>query len=539
MIYLDNTTDTQVIYIPRKAVESSRQTIKPVDINIDKVTVRDNMMTFNTSVKPDAFTYGYDDIEVNVEVPLGQQRITKNGQTVFRRAIGTVDVDVKATPINQDKQVVINENGTYTYSFDAGFDGIGSIEVVVDVIGGGGGGQLTFRINATPSFATIYINGEIRDTYTISYGEYVDYKVVAEGYETEAGIIKLNEDKTLNIELVRGQCIPQEVTYDMGFYPESLASETNVNLCNYDFSKLTTLSKKSIPNNSIVVSFVAELDNLTDAQRMFSGATNLNEVVLFNTDNITNMQRMFYGCKWLKSAPYMVTSNVTNMSYMFSGCEVLNMVPHYDTSKCKTITYMFQNCNFLVGPVELDLSSTTNATGIFQYCGNLTGAELKNTQNVSTWRYCFRSCGIKDMELDLTSATTIESLFYDCYALKQVHLLNTSNVKITKNMFSACILLERIGGMDWSNVEETWMAFSDCPNLKHIGVLENVKAELDFSWSPLLTFDSLSNIIGGLYDFNGEGSQTLYLHPTSIGQLTEDMLMQATGKGWNVTEKIN
>ena len=535
MIYLDNTTDTQVIYIPRKAIESSKQTIKPVDININKVTVRDNKLTYKTQIKPEVGTYGYDNVEVNVEVPLGRQRMIDNGTYVLNEPIGTVDVDVKT--LNQNKQVVISNNGSYTYTFDKGYDGIGTIEVIVEVVGGIQ--QLTFRIVPYPSNATVYINGEIRDTYTITAGEIVEYKVVAEGYITEAGKIEVNGDKTLNIDLIQGECSPQKVTYDNAFYPESLAEEVNVNLCNYDFSDMTTMNKKTIPNKTVVETFVADFSNMTDMQRAFSGSTNLKEVVLFNTQNVTNMSRAFSKCSMLAKGPYLDMDSCTNTSYMFQDCQFMESIPYYDTSKCTTITYMFQDCYSLKGEIELDLGSAKSALSMFQGCNLINSIKLNNTQYITNWKQTFRSCGIQYIELDMTAATSAESMLYDCWNLKQAHLMNTGNLTNANYMFSGCAGLRRIDTMDFSNVGDTWLTFSECSNLTYMGALENVKCGVDLSWSPLLTDESLNNIINGLYDFNGEGSNTLHLHPISIAKLTEDMLMQATGKGWNVTEKIN
>lgn len=59
---------------------------------------------------------------------------------------------------------------------------------------------------------------------------------------------------------------------------------------------------------------------------------------------------------------------------------------------------------------------------------------------------------------------------------------------------------------------------------------------LDLSYSPLLTHDSLMNIINNLYDIKSKGvkPQTLQLGDTNKAKLTAEEIAIATNKGWNV-----
>lgn len=97
MIYLDNNTDTQVIYIPRKAQEPEYMPInKPIEINIDTVKVQDNLMTYSRTVKPENTREGYSTITVSVEVPMSEEKLTDNGLFSFDMPVGTVEVDTSA-----------------------------------------------------------------------------------------------------------------------------------------------------------------------------------------------------------------------------------------------------------------------------------------------------------------------------------------------------------------------------------------------------------------------------------------------------------
>lgn len=59
----------------------------------------------------------------------------------------------------------------------------------------------TFSINATPSDATVTINGEERSTLTAGYGTLVEWSVEKEGYETQRGTYVLIADRTENVNL--------------------------------------------------------------------------------------------------------------------------------------------------------------------------------------------------------------------------------------------------------------------------------------------------------------------------------------------------
>lgn len=97
MIYLDNNTDTQVIYIPRKAQEPEYMPInKPIEINIDTVKVQDNLMTYSRTIKPENTREGYSTITVSVEVPMSEEKLTDNGLFSFDMPVGTVEVDTSA-----------------------------------------------------------------------------------------------------------------------------------------------------------------------------------------------------------------------------------------------------------------------------------------------------------------------------------------------------------------------------------------------------------------------------------------------------------
>lgn len=98
MIYLDNTTDTQEIFIPRKAVEPEYSPMnRPLDVFIDNVKVQDNVMTYLRTVEPQSKDEGYSTVTVSMNVPMTYQNLKDNGVFQFNEPVGTVEVNVETT----------------------------------------------------------------------------------------------------------------------------------------------------------------------------------------------------------------------------------------------------------------------------------------------------------------------------------------------------------------------------------------------------------------------------------------------------------
>lgn len=113
----------------------------------------------------------------------------------------------------------------------------------------------------------------------------------------------------------------------------------------------------------------------------------------------------------------------------------------------------------------------------------------------------------------------------ECTSLTTVPMLDASKIINVYNMFNNCSSLVTLGG------------------LKNLGMsyptnwIENVsEATLNLSDSPLLTHDSLMNVINNLYDIKSKGvkTQTLQLGNTNKAKLTAEEIAIATNKGWNV-----
>ena len=310
---------------------------------------------------------------------------------------------------------------------------------------------------------------------------------------------------------------------------------------NYDGERIPLLELN--PNTS----------NVTNMEELFYGCRSLKSIPAMNTQNVTNMNLMFFQCEKLSSVPALDTSNVVNMNQMFNSCKSLSSVPALNTSNVTEMSSMFSSCHSLVEIPALDTSNVTNMGLMFVECESLTTVPLLNTSNVTEMGGMFSGCHslVEIPTLDTSKCKFLAAMFAGCSSLKQIPLLNTKSCTNISGMFEGCTSLETVPILDASNVGDISKIFKDCPSLVMLGGLKNLgmdyssayyihanKSEytLDLSYSPLLTHDSLMNIINNLYDIKSKGvkPQTLQLGDTNKAKLTVEEIAIATNKGWNV-----
>ena len=222
-----------------------------------------------------------------------------------------------------------------------------------------------------------------------------------------------------------------------------------------------------------------------------------------NTNNVTNMSYMFYECVNLSSVPVLDTSNVTNMSCMLMNCESLKSIPLFNTSNVTDISYSFYGCRSLIEIPLLDTSNVTDVSCLLVYCRKLTTVPAFNTSKV----------------------TSMRSMFEHCSGLVTIPELNASNTSNLRSMFDDCTALTTFGGL-----KNIGMSYDTSRNAN------DYQYTLNLSDSPLLTHDSLMNVINNLYDIKSKGvkPQTLQLGNTNKAKLTAEEIAIATNKGWNV-----
>lgn len=222
-----------------------------------------------------------------------------------------------------------------------------------------------------------------------------------------------------------------------------------------------------------------------------------------NTGDVINMTRIFENCENLKTIPLLDTSNVTNMAGMFSFCTNLKTIPKINTAKVVNMSDMFSKCENIEEIPLLDTSNVTNMFAMFSRCELLKAIPELNTANVSN----------------------MQAMFGYCSSIKDVPLLEAGSVTRVSLIFNNCGLLENLGGL-----KDLGLAYLTTARAN------NIDYSLVLSKCPLLTHDSLMNVINNLYDIKSKGvkPQTLQLGNTNKAKLTAEEIAIATNKGWNV-----
>lgn len=181
-----------------------------------------------------------------------------------------------------------------------------------------------------------------------------------------------------------------------------------------------------------------------------------------------------------------------------------------------------------------------------------------------------------EMDIDTSEATTMYGMFHNCTELSRVPQLDASNVTDVSTMYSYassikeirdfnCVKLTNFGGSSYSS----WLY--SCPNIEKIGVLDcdsitnigyvfgdasrtyltdfggcrnlgkassvsNTNGNYFMAYAPNLTYESVLNVLNGLYDRASAGLSvlTLKLHANHLAMLSEDDIAIATNKGWTI-----
>ena len=187
------------------------------------------------------------------------------------------------------------------------------------------------------------------------------------------------------------------------------------------------------------------------------------------------------------------TSSATNMSYAFAFCKALKKLPLFDVSK------------------------VTSAEGMFLFCENLReipeGMTFPKLVNTGGQYGMFERSGITRIPEGMIPGKLVDA---------------------TK-MFSECSNLTEISKLDLSEITQNDKAFgivSGCESLTTLGGFIGLKVNLDLSYCPNLTHDSLMNVINEAADVTAS-PKTLTLGP-NLNKLTADEKAIATNKGWTL-----
>ena len=172
---------------------------------------------------------------------------------------------------------------------------------------------------------------------------------------------------------------------------------------------------------------------------------------------------------------------------------------------------MFQSCTSLKTVKLFDTSKATDMNNMFSDCGQLTSVPLFDTSKV----------------------TNMNNMFSGCRRLTSVPLFDTSKVTNMGRMFLGCRRLTSVPLFDTSNVSNISDMLDGCDDLTTLGGFAGLKVDLALFRSPLLTHDSLLNVINEAADVTAN-PKTLTLGTNNLVKLTDEEKAIATSKGWTL-----
>lgn len=204
----------------------------------------------------------------------------------------------------------------------------------------------------------------------------------------------------------------------------------------------------------------------------------------------------------------------SDASYSFRQCEKLVEIPKYlNTKNTKNMSNMFLGCKALVKveqtETSLNMDKVTTAASMFQTCDKLTTIGDLYMPELQTMNSMFKYGG---------SMTTIGRL----YVPKVIDLTE---------MFWSNTSLRNLGG--WIDLGKGYTQKTEY----------YAPYTLDISTSTYITYESLMNVINGLYDLNitydvANGGtlyrQKLVLNSTCKSRLSTEDIAIAEAKGWTI-----
>ena len=290
------------------------------------------------------------------------------------------------------------------------------------------------------------------------------------------------------------------------------------------------------------------------AASMFSYCDKLTAIPQLDTSNVSDMNGMFSNCTVLTTIPQLDTSNVTNMNSMFNYCTSLTSIPQLDTSNVTEMYTMFRSCSKLTTIPQMDTSNVTNMSYMFDLCSKLTSIPQLDTSNVTNMYGMFYECyGLTTIpQLDTSNVTDVGRMFYQCSNLIELPDFNCVNVKsfgtaATTSWLNGCTKLQKLGVVDCDSVTDiryffggsvsnSLTDFGGCRNLGKSSSVSNTNSSYFMTMAPNLTYESVMNVINGLYDRATAGLSvlTLKLHSNHLAMLSADDIVIATNKGWTI-----
>lgn len=329
-----------------------------------------------------------------------------------------------------------------------------------------------------------------------------------------------------NILIKRTNDVDVEYVSSADFEADIKAINSRIDeLNNTDISNFATKSELSEQVNELKGKINGAKIDATGFKFRYSTFTVFPDKFYF--DYVSDFNNMFMHCSNLKKVDTYITPSVpSTMDGMFMDCSSLVEAPEIDTLLCESAEGMFTDCTSLTTVPSYTMAVMVNLTEMFNNCEKLT-----EVGDISGY-----------LSDDVPGLEYLNYMFSGCTSLTTAPHIPTRSVRFFIYMFTNCTSLTTVPSYDATNAYNIRGMFSGCTNLTNFGGLKNLKincVDSGLEKCTILSYDSLINIINGLYDFRGNGdnttTRTIKLNYNSVGLLSDNDIAMATAKGWVIS----
>lgn len=269
---------------------------------------------------------------------------------------------------------------------------------------------------------------------------------------------------------------------------------------NVEFPEGITFEQRYITGADLVSDGYNMIKNLSG---LYKNSLNYVVDIKFDTSDISVNGDIFYDCsardvKGLNISP-------TNTSAMFRYSKIA-LAPYFDTSKITDMSNMFYACTELCYVPQYDFRSVTNISSFFGI-----------TSNILSFLPDINCVSVKNF------GSSYNSWLYSIYNLRRIGVVDCDSVTDIRYA---------LGNVNNVNL----LYLGGFRNLGKATSVTGTDSTYFLNYAPNLTYESIINVLNGLYDRASAGMSvlTLKLHANHLSQLTEDDIAIATNKGWNL-----
>ena len=447
---------------------------------------------------------GYRKVTVDIEIPTFETEqlsveLTENGDynyTPTKDGYDSVSVSVKvpaSEPADlRDLIVEVKENKEFEF-LPTDYDGWKKVNLTVSVPTGGGGDSGKpkipngFRLTEKDTADIYYTQLKNVDFSQYDWSDVYDMSYFFAGFRAELNNTDVWSvtDFSNFIENFNGRMLCMRNMFKSGAYKPL----------------------KVLPNFGELTKGCRDMSFLCESESKLTNAVNVGS---WNTSSVITTQRMFYACSKLEYINLFDTSNVLNARDMFGGCSSLTSIPVFDTSNMRDVNGMFSGCGMTSIP-NFDFGKVVDIGLLFQNCESLKSIPDMNFRNVLN----FTGNG---------STSSSNSWIGKCTSLTSIGVIDCDNIVNFNYAF---------GGAANTNITQ----FGGFRNLGKRYNLTNTNSSYGFPYAPNLTYESLLNVIDGLYDRASVGYPvlTLKMHTNHMALLTDTDIAAAVAKGWSLS----